>query len=138
MIKGKLISAAIGCFVILFNLLGCRSSTDTVNSAGTTQSKTVSDVAENSQITKQPDISIAPNIAGAVQKTFTRTELAKYNGKNGMAAYVAVDGNVYNLSRVFKSGFHYSHAAGRELTSAFYSYHIRESMAKYPVIGKLQ
>lgn len=70
-------------------------------------------------------------------KTFTLQELATFNGKDGQPAYVAVDGDVYDLSSVFNSGKHYSHYAGKELTTAFYSYHIKSSISKYPVVGTL-
>lgn len=70
-------------------------------------------------------------------KTFTLDELSKYDGENGMPAYVAVDGKVYDLSNVFRQGSHYSHYAGKELTTAFYSYHVRNSLSKYPVVGQL-
>jgi|GEM_PF-332345 len=70
-------------------------------------------------------------------KTFTLAELAKYNGKNGTKAYVAVDGNVYDLTAVFAGGKHASHFAGTELTNAFYSYHAKKVLAKYPIVGQL-
>lgn len=71
------------------------------------------------------------------EKTFTLSELAKYDGENGNPAYVAVDGSVYDLSTVFKKGSHYSHYAGTELTNAFYAYHAKSALSKYPIIGKL-
>ena len=71
------------------------------------------------------------------EKTFTVTELAKFDGKNGNPPYVAVDGIVYDMTGVFKDGFHYSHFAGKELTNAFYSQHVKAQITKYPVIGKL-
>ena len=70
-------------------------------------------------------------------KTFTVDELAKYNGENGNAAYVAVDGDVYDLTTVFKKGKHFSHYAGQELTSSFYSYHAKKEISKYPIVGKM-
>lgn len=71
------------------------------------------------------------------EKTFTLAELAKYNGENGNQAYVAVDGNVYDLTTVFAGGFHYSHVAGTELTNAFYIKHAKSALQNYPVVGKL-
>ncbi len=71
------------------------------------------------------------------EKTFTTQELAKYNGENGMPAYVAVDGVVYDVTSVFAQGKHYTHYAGQELTNAFYTRHVKSSIAKYPVVGKL-
>lgn len=42
------------------------------------------------------------------QKVFTVQELAKYNGKNGSPAYIAVNGIVYDVSnsRDFVNGVH--------------------------------
>lgn len=71
------------------------------------------------------------------EKTFTLEELKQYDGKNGNAAYVAVDGDVYDLSTIFKSGAHFEHFAGQELTNAFYTRHAKIALSKYPVIGKL-
>lgn len=76
----------------------------------------------------------ASQIAGA-ERTFTQAELAQYDGRNGNPAYVAVDGVVYDLSRVFRSGGHFSHQAGQELTNAFYMRHAVRAIAKYPVVG---
>ena len=72
-----------------------------------------------------------------IAKTFTVSELAKYNGQNGNSAYVAVDGQVYDLTSIFQNGKHFSHYAGTELTNAFYSYHAKIVLAKYPIVGTL-
>lgn len=69
---------------------------------------------------------------------FTKAELANYDGKNGNNAYVAVDGNVYDMTKVFKEGTHFSHFAGTELTNAFYSYHAKDALSKYPIVGTLE
>ena len=56
-------------------------------------------------------------------KTFTAEELKKYNGKDGMPVYVAVDGIVYNLSgsKYWKSGQHMKlHQSGTDLSSAIH------------------
>lgn len=71
------------------------------------------------------------------EKTFTLTELSKYDGQNGNAAYVAVDGEVYDLTSVFANGKHYTHFAGKDLTGAFYSRHAKSVMARYPIVGTL-
>lgn len=70
-------------------------------------------------------------------RTFTLAELAKYNGEGDNPPYVAVDGVVYDMTSVFTTGSHYSHYAGQELTSAFYSRHSAGSITKYPVVGTL-
>ena len=53
-------------------------------------------------------------------RTFTAAELKKYDGKNGMPAYAAVDGIVYDLSksRSWKDGKHMAlHNAGSDLSA---------------------
>jgi len=74
-------------------------------------------------------------ITDSSQKIFTAEELSKYNGQDGMPAYVAVDGLVYDMSRVFRSGTHFEHIAGQELTEEFYSFHVKSEITKYPVVG---
>jgi predicted heme/steroid binding protein len=53
------------------------------------------------------------------ERTFTRAELATYTGKDGQPAYVAVDGVVYDVSRLARwaTGLHMNlHVAGEDLT----------------------
>ena len=47
-------------------------------------------------------------------QTFTRDELRKYNGQNGAAAYIAIDGIVYDVthSPAWKNGIHHGYQAG--------------------------
>ncbi|GAU78184.1 cytochrome b5 domain-containing protein [Fusibacter sp. 3D3] len=50
---------------------------------------------------------------------FTLEELAKYNGKEGMSAYVGYEGNVYDVSEIkaWKNGTHQGkYEAGQDLT----------------------
>jgi predicted heme/steroid binding protein len=69
---------------------------------------------------------------------FTLEELSKYDGKNGNRAFVAVDGNVYDLSEVFEDGVHFSHFAGQELTNDFYKKHMLQDLDKYQIVGRLE
>lgn len=89
----------------------------------------------NSEETISEDLS---GTNGNEIKSFSLSELAEFNGENGHPAYVAIDGMVYDLSAVFESGKHYSHYAGKELTTAFYSYHVKSAISKYPVVGELK
>lgn len=82
-------------------------------------------------------LTTSQSAATSSEKTFTLSELAKYNGENGSPAYVAVDGVVYDLTSVFQNGTHFYHYAGQELTTAFYSQHIKSQISKYPVVGSL-
>ncbi len=51
------------------------------------------------------------------EKTFTREELAKFNGQNGQPAYVAISGTVYDVSNkaAWKGGKHHGNEAGQDL-----------------------
>ena len=56
----------------------------------------------------QPNQQTTPTVPARPTKVFTRAELAKYDGRNGQPAYVAVDGFVYDVtgSRFFANGVH--------------------------------
>ncbi|EKD99465.1 MAG: Cytochrome b5 [uncultured bacterium] len=69
---------------------------------------------------------------------FTTIELAEFDGKNGNLAYVAVDGNVYDLTTVFINGVHKGHNAGQDLSQAFHDQHMQSILSKFTVVGVLQ
>ncbi|MBI4657010.1 MAG: YHS domain-containing protein [Elusimicrobia bacterium] len=69
-------------------------------------------------------------------RTFTLEELKKYDGKNNMPAYVAVNGVVYDVSQVkpWKGGEHKNrHSAGADLTDMF----MKEAPKKIHIDGKV-
>ncbi len=69
---------------------------------------------------------------------FTKETLAQYNGENGERSYAAIDGIVYDVSDVFKNGWHKGHQAGQEMSDAYYSEHSKSMLKKYPVVGSYQ
>lgn len=74
------------------------------------------------------------------EKEFTLEELAKYNGKDGSKAYVAVDGVVYDVTDVkaWKEGTHNGAMAGQDLTEAIKKApHGTAKLEGLPVVGKL-
>lgn len=80
-------------------------------------------------------------------RTFTAAELKKYNGKDGMPAYAAVDGIVYDLSRSksWKGGKHMMlHNAGADLSSELHNkapkaiHKDGKIMEKIPKVGVLE
>lgn len=59
------------------------------------------------------------------QNEFTLLQLARYNGKGGSPAYVAVSGIVYDVTKSdqWKNGIHFGLQAGRDLTGDFAACH---------------
>jgi predicted heme/steroid binding protein len=74
------------------------------------------------------------------QLTLTTAELARYNGKNGNPAYVAVNGVVYDVTDAagWAAATHFGLTAGRDLTSEFISCHRGAPILnKLKVVGRL-
>ncbi len=75
-------------------------------------------------------------------KKFTLEELAKYDGKNGNLAYVAVNGKVYDVtdSAFWADGDHLgSHQAGKELTEEMdIAPHGPENLDRVKLVGLLE
>ena len=73
-------------------------------------------------------------------KIFTREELKKYDGSDGVA-YIAVNGRVYDVSNSFqwKKGVHQvTHHAGQDLTEFLKrAPHSPDLLERVPVIGEL-
>lgn len=73
-------------------------------------------------------------------RTFTKKELTSYNGKNGMPAYVAINGVVYDVTNnaAWLSGTHLGLSAGNDLTKEYNTCHQNELILKtLPIVGKL-
>jgi predicted heme/steroid binding protein len=75
-------------------------------------------------------------------KEFSNEELARYNGKDGVPAYVAYKGKVYDVSTSFlwNDGTHQVlHVAGVDLTDAVeQAPHGGGLLEKFPVVGTLR
>lgn len=75
------------------------------------------------------------------EKTFTKNELAQYDGQNGKPAYVAVQGIVYDVSdkAAWQGGKHHGNVAGQDLTAVLLnkSPHGDRVLKGLPVVGKL-
>ena len=75
------------------------------------------------------------------QETFTIDELAKFNGKNGNPAYVAVNGVIYDVTNnaAWAAATHFGLTAGRDLTNQFSSCHQgqQQILNTLPVVGRL-
>jgi len=72
----------------------------------------------------------------------THKELAEFDGRNGKAAYVAVEGIIYDVSASprWKEGAHEgTHQAGTDLTNALSTApHTKTVLESFPVVGQLE
>jgi predicted heme/steroid binding protein len=74
------------------------------------------------------------------EKEFTLEELQQYDGENGNAAYVAVEGVVYDVSELsaWRTGKHFGLIAGQDLSEQFNSCHgIIDILTNSPKVGIL-
>ena len=73
---------------------------------------------------------------------FTMQELSKYNGRDGLPAYVAVNGIVYDVTDVeaWKYARHYGLTAGKDLSNYFNSCHKNEEklLDKLDIVGRFE
>lgn len=82
---------------------------------------------------------ISNQITASKYKTFTLSELKKYNGQNGVPAYVAVDGVIYDVTTAWGGGFHNGVTAGTDVSKDILrSPHGKSVLKKLPIIGKLK
>ena len=72
----------------------------------------------------------------------TKEELAKFDGRDGRKAYVAVNEKVYDVSgsSLWPGGDHQGmHQAGADLTEELKSApHVRAVVERFPVVGHLE
>ena len=75
------------------------------------------------------------------ETTFTTEELAKFNGKNGNLAYIAVNGVVYDVTNnaAWAAATHFGLSAGNDLTQQFQSCHPngQRILDQLPIVGRL-
>ncbi|UCF93279.1 MAG: hypothetical protein JSW39_03720 [Desulfobacterales bacterium] len=75
-------------------------------------------------------------------KEFDADELAKFNGENGAASYIAHEGKVYDVSqsKLWRQGLHMKrHPAGRDLTTDIQAApHEADVLQRYPQVGILK
>ena len=84
---------------------------------------------------------IGGDIYDREQKEFTLEELAQYDGSNGKPSYVAIDGIVYDLSKVstWNGGKHFGdNTAGKDLSAQFKSCHGMSVLKNLPKVGVLK
>jgi predicted heme/steroid binding protein len=73
-------------------------------------------------------------------KTYTKSQLALRNGQDRDEVWVAYQGKIYDVtdSRLWKTGKHYEHWAGQDLTAELPDApHTEKVFEKFEVIGLL-
>lgn len=82
------------------------------------------------------------SVGATEQKEFTVDELAKFNGKDGNRAYIAVDGVVYDVTDAppWNGGDHNGYESGKDLTKEIKedSPHGISKLEGIPVVGTLK
>ncbi len=80
--------------------------------------------------------------APEVIREFTEEELAQYNGKDGAPAFIAYNGEVYDVSNSFhwRNGKHHAmHSAGVDLTDSLErAPHGADLLERVPIVGRLR
>ena len=74
-------------------------------------------------------------------KTYTKSQLALRNGQDRDEVWVAYQGKIYDVtkSRLWKTGKHYEHRAGQDLTAELPDApHTEKVFEKFEVIGDLE
>jgi predicted heme/steroid binding protein len=81
------------------------------------------------------------SIISMKMRTFTKKELAKYNGQDGAQVFIAYKGKVYDVSGSFlwQNGRHQvTHVAGKDLTEDLaQAPHGSDLLDIFPVVGML-
>ena len=97
--------------------------------------------AATEAVTEVPAATAEQAAAPQAALELTLEELAKFNGKDGARAYVAVDGIIYDMtdSAAWKNGDHNGFEAGKDLTDAIknQSPHGTGKLSGVPEVGKL-
>ena len=84
----------------------------------------------------------APSAGEDGMLSLTLEELSQYNGQDGMPAYVAIDGVIYDMSAIapWAGGKHNGHIAGNDLTEDLKtrSPHGVRVLKLLPVVGNVK
>lgn len=95
----------------------------------------------NQQVMPAVPISPNPSIPQPNERLFSIEELAKYDGKEGRPAYVAVEGIIYDVTnnRTWAAATHFGLVAGKNHSQEFASCHAGQQsiLQTLPVVGRL-
>jgi predicted heme/steroid binding protein len=155
------ITAILLTIAVIFSFAACgKTDTVTTTAAATTVQTNGTTAAETAtqpeEITSQTDARTGAETTAATTKaatqatttapavkSFTKAELAKYDGKSGRDAYIAYDGIVYDVTDInlWNSGVHQGLKVGTDLTAQVNScsHHLitfmKAQFSTYPKVG---
>ena len=122
------------------NTTTTNSSTPTTTSTTTSTNDTMTaQTTTESAISSETKVVLADtNSVDNTLPVFTLSELSAYNGMNGKAAYIAVNGIIYDVTREWNNGMHHGLTAGTDVTNAFAgSPHSSSLLATLTQVGTL-
>ncbi len=138
MMKRYIIIFAMVLLVSIF-AVGCASGAAAQSAAATAAATAASAATEAPAASSTTSAATGSAENGTLELTLA--ELAKYNGKDGQPAYVAVDGVIYDVSAYPKwtNGDHNGYTAGNDLTEIIKnkSPHGVAKLKGVPVVGTL-
>ena len=123
---------------------GCSTQTPQATATPVAATATVVATATTTQTTAPTTTATStpvPTVAAVATSlpTLNATQLAQYNGQNGNPAYIAVNGNVYDVTDVpqWKNGSHFGrYTAGVDLTDQLkFSPHGASKLDGVPIVG---
>ncbi len=138
----KRILLATALLTALALLAGCAPQT-TATPTATDTAAPAETAAATAEPTETPTQAPTATPEVITMKIFDAAELAKYDGKNGNPAYIAVDGKVYDVTDVpqWKDGSHFGRfQAGADLTEEIktISPHGVGKLDSVPIVGLYQ
>lgn len=99
-------------------------------------------LSQLSQLMREDEAGDAMAVAAQGDKrVFSRSELSKYDGKNGNPAYVCVNGIVYDVTNnsAWAAATHFGLKAGTDLSAVFASCHVgQDILSRLKAVGRLQ
>jgi len=124
----------------MIGIAGCSSSNGTTTTTASAGQTTATTKAGATTAAGATTTAAATTVAGSTQKAFTLDELKTFDGQNGNPAYVAVNGNVYDVTNAkgWSNGGHQTHLAGQDLSSVIASApHGTSVLDKLTIVGTL-
>lgn len=139
----KMLLILVVCLVA-FTLSGCNttetSKVEPTQAEATQVQETEKAIEKTVEPSKTEEVKAEETEEPSVEMTFTLEELNKFDGQNGNSAYIAIDGVVYDVTKVsqWMTGKHRGEIAGQDLSDKMKSSpHGIAKLLGIPIVGKL-